>query len=233
MAKWGCRWTVVATSVAAMPVAEENMVARSKVASHPTGQTPPRDVARPSIGRSPGVKVVVFGVVVLSLVGFFAVALTRELNGNQATAQTAMNRPTVATPRPALSAAEETYAQALWPIHNEVKASALKMTLAGIQYKTQKLDAAGLKVAVEASDQVYRRAEGQVGDLQPPTSLRSVHDDYLKAVRLYQQSAAEMVKLYDDRRDEHLVDAFPMSQEGGRILRTVGGVLWPTEYVPN
>lgn len=182
----------------------------------------------------PPIKVALFGVVLLSLLGFFAVALTRELNDSgRASARDTSTRPAVATPRPALSSAEEAYAQALWPIHNEVKASALKMTMAGIQYKTTTPDAAVLKAAVDAAHETYRRAESQIRELQPPPSLQGVHDDYLQAVRLYQQSAAEMAKLHDDRRDDHLLAAFPMSQEGGQRLRRVGGTLWPSEYVPN
>ena len=69
--------------------------------------------------------------------------------------------------------------------------------------------------------------------LRPPPSLQTFHDDYLRAVRLYQQSGVEMVRLYDDHSDEHLVAAFPVSQEGGQILRRVGAMLWPGEYVPN
>ena len=162
--------------------------------------------------------------------------MTRELTGgDRATTApvTGGSRPAVATPRPAMTAEEEAYAQALWPIHNEVKASALRMTMSGIQYKTNNADAATVKATVEASLQTYRRAEAEMRALRPPPSLQSVHDDYLGAVLLYQQSAAEMVKLYDDNRDDHLVAAFPMSQEGGQRLRRVGAMLWPSEYVPN
>ena len=212
-------------------------MARSRAASHqlrpqaPRGATPD---AGPAVRRLPSAKLIVLGVVLTCLVGFVAVALTRELTTGQPAAQRATSaRPAVATPRPALTPAEEAYARALWPIHNDVKLSALRMTMAGIMYKTNQIDAAELKARVEASIGVYRQAEGQILQLQPPPSFQGFHDEYLQAVRLYQQSGAEMVKLYDDNRDDHLVAAFPMSQEGGNILRRVGAVLWPGEYVPS
>jgi hypothetical protein len=195
----------------------------------------PAPIGGPSPARRlPGVKVLLFGIVVVSLVGFVAVALSRELAaGSRAAPDAASARPVVPTPRPALTAEEDSYAKALWPIHNDVKASALKMSMAGIQYKVGRLDPGGLKAQVEASFETYRQAEGEMLALRPPASLQAVHDDYLNAVRLYQQSALEMVKLYDDQRDDHLIAAFPMSQEGGRALRRVGAVLWPSEYVPS
>ena len=64
-------------------------------------------------------------------------------------------------------------------------------------------------------------------------SFRGFHDDYLRAVRLYQQSGGEMVKVGQDREEEHLVAAFPTSQEGERILGRVGSALWLSERVPN
>jgi hypothetical protein len=142
-------------------------------------------------------------------------------------------RPAVATLRPAPSAAEEAYAQALWPIHNEVKAGALKMTMSGVQYKTRRLDATGLRAQVLASREAYRKAEAEIRALEAPASLAPTHADYLRAVVLYQQSATEMARLADDRQEQHLVDAFPMSQEAGRKLRSVGALLWPGEYVPS
>ena len=64
-------------------------------------------------------------------------------------------------------------------------------------------------------------------DLEPPPSLRAVHQDYLDALRLYQRSAAEMLKTPEDGRDEHLVAALPLSKEASRKLLVVGNVIWP------
>jgi hypothetical protein len=179
---------------------------------------------------APSLKFWLFGGVLVALGMVFAFALGREVS--KPTSQ-AVARPVVATPRPALTSAEEAYSQALWPIHNEVKAGALRMTLGGIQYKTGEIDAAALKVRVEASLPIYRRAEGQIRSLEPPASLKQYHDDYLQAVLLYQQAGAEMARVAEDQRDEHLVAAFPLSQDAGRKLRAVGAMLWPGEYVPS
>ena len=54
-----------------------------------------------------------------------------------------------AVPARALSAEEEAYAAALWPIHREVKLAALGMTFAGIAYKTDSQDRARLEAKVE------------------------------------------------------------------------------------
>ena len=181
--------------------------------------------------RAPGLKFWLFAGVLLSLGMLFAYGLSRELANTRPAAQTA--RPAVATPRPAMTPAEEAYARALWEIHNEVKASALKMSMSGISLKLGQGERAEQRAQVEAAAQIYRRAEGSVLGLEPPASLRPQHDDYLAAVRLYQQAQAEMVRIFDDGDEQHLHAAFPLSQEGGRKLRAVGAVLWPNEYVPS
>ncbi len=183
-----------------------------------------------TISARPGVKVALFGVVFVALLGLLLIAAVRDA---APTPPPVGARPVVATPRPALSAAEETYAQALWPVHNEVKAGALKMTMSGVQYKTQRLDVETLRSQVAASLETYRRAEVQIRALQPPPSLNAAHDEYLGAVVLYQQSAAEMMRIADDREEQHLLDAFPLSQDASRTLRAVGAQLWPGEYVPS
>ncbi len=56
---------------------------------------------------------------------------------------------------------------------------------------------------------------------------------YADAVRLYQRSAAEMLRVVADGSDEHLVAAQPMSLEASEKLLKVGDILWPNEYKPN
>ena len=181
--------------------------------------------------RSPNVKFFLFSFVLLSLLGVLTLAAVREVVTSAANSRTA--HPTLAPPRPPLTPAEEAYALALWPIHNEVKASALKMTLGGLAYKLGELDRAGLKSKVDASSETYRRAATRIAALTPPTSLAQVHEMYVDAVRLYQRSAAEMVRVGGDGRDEHLVVAQPLSMEASEKLLKVGDVLWPSEYRPN
>ena len=213
-------------------MAQRKRSATLGVARHPFGGAARH--ARPPARRPrrlPRLKVTLFGAVVLSLAALFGVALSREVATSR---DAARPRPAViSTPRPALTADEEAYAQALWPLHNQVKATALRMTFGGINYKTGRLDRAGLKGAVDAALASFRQSERQIEALQPPPSLRQVHDDYLGAVRLYVASATEMLKVADDGDDDHLLAAFPLSQEAGKTLLRVGGVLWPGEYVPN
>ncbi len=181
--------------------------------------------------RSPNVKIFLFSFVLLSLLGVLSLAAVREVVTSRANLGTA--HPTLAAPRPPLTPAEEAYALALWPIHNEVKASALKMTLGGLAYKLGELDRAGLKSKVDASSETYRRAATRIAALTPPASLARAHEMYADAVRLYQRSAAEMVRVVGDGRDEHLVVAQPLSMEASEKLLKVGDVLWPSEYRPN
>jgi hypothetical protein len=180
-------------------------------------------------GRLPSVKLALFAGVVLGLLGILAFAAVRETTS----ARPAAARPSLAPPRPALTAAEEAYALALWPIHNEVKAGAFRMTFGGLDYKLGEIDRRELRARVEAAREIYRQAEARMRTLSPPASFQAVHAEYVEAVGLYQRSAAEMVKTGDDGSDEHLLAAFPMSQEAGRKLLRVGNVLWPGEYVPN
>jgi hypothetical protein len=180
-------------------------------------------------GRSSTTKLLVFGVVGLGLVGIMVWAAVRE----GATARPNTARPALAPSRPPFTASEDAYARALWPIHNEVKAAALRMTFGGLNFKIGEIDRAELRARIESSRNVHRGAETRIRELRPPASLLDVHTEYVEAVRLYQQSAVEMLKVAEDGRDEHLVTAFPMSQEAGRKLLRVGNVLWPGEYVPN
>jgi hypothetical protein len=181
--------------------------------------------------RRPPVKIVLFGLVLLGLLGIVALATVREISTSSANARTA--RPVLAPPRPPLTAAEEEYALALWPIHNEVKASALRMTFGGLSYKLGELDRTDFKARIEGLTETYRSAGVRIAALTPPASLVRAHETYLDAVRLYQQSAAEMLRVVGDGRHEHLVAAQPLSMEASEKLLKVGDILWPSEYKPN
>jgi hypothetical protein len=202
-------------------------------ASDPEGLEPQARRSPPasrSWGR-PRVKTLVLAFVLLSVVGVVALAAIREATAPPARITTA--RPELAPPRPALTPAEEEYALALWPIHNEVKAGALKMTLGGLAYKLGEIDRAALKARIERSADTYRHAARQIAALAPPPSLRGAHEMYADAVRLYQRSADEMMLVVRDGRDAHLVAAQPLSMEASEKLLRVGDTLWPGEYKPN
>src|SRR5215472_14277820 len=130
----------------------------------------------------PRVKILLLCLVVIGLLGIVLFAAFREVSKSPANARTA--RPALTPPRPPLTAAEEEYALALWPIHNEVKASALKMTLGGLSYKIGELDRAALKVRIEQSTEAYRNAARRIAAMNPPASLTRAHVMYTDAVRL-------------------------------------------------
>ena len=202
------------------------------------------DIAAPSIvGTSPGDlggrpwhrwrRTIVLGVVLLGLVGLVLAALAREALLPRSTLTVAVPPNPFAPPRPALTQAEEAYARGLWKIHDDVKLSAVRMTFAGLAYKTGEIDRTTLKARVDAARDVYARAEIRARELEPPQSLRRVHADYLAAIRLYRQSAVEMAKLAADGREQHLLAAYPLSETASKKLLEVGDALWPGEYVPN
>src|SRR5262245_2619804 len=118
--------------------------------------------AAPARGTAtqPRVKILLLALVVVGLLGIVLFAAFREGSTSSANARTA--RPVLAPPRPPLTAAEEEYALALWPIHNEVKASALRMTLEGLSYKLGELDRAALKSRIEQSTETFRSAARRV-----------------------------------------------------------------------
>jgi hypothetical protein len=135
--------------------------------------------------------------------------------------------------RPALSAEEERYIRALWPIHGDVQRSALRMSLGQILYTTQDLGAPELKARVEQALGVYQSARSRMHELQPPASLRTQHDDYLVAVGLFEESAREVMKMFVDGRESHLLAAHPKGQAGADKIREIGGRFWPNEFAPH
>ncbi len=188
---------------------------------------------QPGALRLPSTKVILLAAALITLLGIVMFAVTREATTTARVATSAPSRPAPAPPRPALTAAEEAYARALWPIHSEVKLGALRMAFAAINYQIRKIDRAELRERVEASREIYRKAEAHIRELEPPASLRTVHVDYLDALRLYQGSAAEMLRVFHDGREEHLLAAYPGTNEAGGKLLRISTVLWPGEYIPN
>lgn len=135
--------------------------------------------------------------------------------------------------RPALTDEEERYIRALWPIHGDVERHAMRLSLGQIFYKTNDLGAPELKARVEQALSVYKNATTRIQGLQAPASLRAQHDDYLGAVRLFEESASEIMKMFDDGRDEHLLAAYPNGQAAADKIREIGGKFWPNEFPPH
>ena len=135
--------------------------------------------------------------------------------------------------RPPLTAVEEAYAAALWPIHSEVKLSAVNMTFAGLAYKLGELDRSGLHSRITLLAERFAAAALQFRQLQPPAALEGLHREYAEALRLYQTAIMEMGRVIDDGYDEHLLDAQGHSEQAATILIKLSDALWPGEYKPN
>jgi hypothetical protein len=133
----------------------------------------------------------------------------------------------------ALSPEEESYAAALWPIHNEVKLSAVRMTFAGLKYKTEDPDARRLKATVEPLTQKFKSAAQRARAIEPPASLKDAHKSYVTALEQYAMATQEMVRVASDGRDAHLISAQKKSEMASEALLKVSDVLWPGEYKPN
>jgi hypothetical protein len=168
---------------------------------------------------------------VLGLAGIVAFATLRERNIPQ-TSVTSVGSGLEPMRLP-LSAAEEAYAAALWPLHSEVKLSAVNMTFAGLAYKLGELDRGSLRSKLEPLVERFAEAAVQLRQLQPPASMAKVHEEYAEALKLYQASIAEMARVIDDGRDEHLIDAQAHSEKAAAILLKLSDELWPGEYKPN
>jgi len=109
----------------------------------------------------------------------------------------------------------------------------MRMALGQIFYKTQDLGRAELGTRVEEALASYRGAETRLRALEPPASLRGEHEEYLAAVRLFEESAVELQKMFKDGQDDHMLVAYPKSQEGSDKIREVGGKFWPHEFPPH
>ncbi len=187
----------------------------------------------PNTGRLVSARIILVGTSLLCLLGILTFAVVREATPPSRAGISVPSPPAGTPPRPPLTAAEEAYAHALWPIHTDVKLSAIRMSFAAINYKLREIERAELRGRVEGALEVHRGAAERMHALRPPASLERVHAEYLEALRLYERSAAEMIKVVADGRDEHLVAAYPLMNEAGGKLLNVGTVLWPGEYVPN
>jgi len=203
--------------------------AAADVSGRAVGDRPPqRPRARGAFRNKP--LLLAFGVLVL--VGVLAFAVVHEVTtGRVATSVPPQpgSRPT----RPPLSRAEEAYTQALWPIHGAVERSAVRMSLGQIFYKTHDMRRAELKTRADEALATYLQAEKRLRELQPPPSLERAHNDYLAAVQLFQKSALEALKMFDDGNDDHLLAAYPLSLEGSNKIRVLGAQFWRDEFSPN
>ncbi len=139
----------------------------------------------------------------------------------------------VLAPRPALSVDEHGYIEALWPIHTQVERAAIRLALGAAFYRIKDIDRAELKTRLDQASGAFRDADERIQVLAPPASLLRPHEGYRQALRLFQGSTSEMLKMYDDGNEAHVTLGFPLSQQGSDLIREVGAELFPEEYPPN
>lgn len=170
----------------------------------------------------------------LALLGAFVVyAGVREARKSAPAAAPQAATHAFAEQRPAHSAAEERFAQALWNIHAEVRTAAVRMTFAGLTYKMGDADRASVGTKVAPLSQTFGQAETQLLALDAPASMQETRRRYANALRLYAAASQEMVKVAQDGKDAHLLKAHEMSEQASGILLEVGEQLWPGEIKPN
>jgi hypothetical protein len=114
-----------------------------------------------------------------------------------------------------------------------VKNSAVKMTFAGLYFKTGEIDLAEFKKRLTPQTVVFRSVAANVSALTAPPSFAKLHGDYLEALTLYEQASVEMAKASDGDADTHLRAAQAKTEKAAVTLLKVGGELWPAEYRPN
>jgi hypothetical protein len=178
----------------------------------------------------PSLKVVLFTLVLLVLVGTVGFAASRE---SARVASPVRVQPALPTPRPALSPDEQSYIEALWPIHTDVERNAVRVALGASFYKLRDLSRAELRTRLDDALKAYRADAARLRSLRPPSSFQTRHAAYLTALQLFEQSTDEMLRMYDDGSEEHLTRGFPLSVEGSDKVREVGESFWPDEYPPN
>jgi hypothetical protein len=201
------------------------------------GATPSLASRRPELERHatgrlgrPVLKLAMLSIVLVGLGAVIGFSISRETTSSAATTGA---QPLRVSSRPALSPDEQAYVDALWPIHTELEVAAERVALGTIFYKSEDLDRTELKARLEEALSSYRSADEKLRALRPPVSMQKSQEGYLAAVVLFRDSAAEMLKMFDDGSDEHLQTAYPRYLDGTNKIRDLGGAFWPDEFPPN
>jgi len=172
--------------------------------------------------------------VLVLLAAFVVYAALRELRKAPPVGQAAA--PAEAShhaPRPARTAAEERFSQALWGIHSEVRTAAVRMTFAGLAYKMGDGDRASVRARVTPLTEVFQQAQAQLRALDTPPAMQETRDRYAQALQQYARASQEMVKVAQAGDEAHLLRAHEMSEQASTLLLQVGDRLWPGEIKPN
>jgi hypothetical protein len=173
---------------------------------------------------------------VLALMVIVAVSLVRETASGARSllaVRTPASEPLDQEMRP-LTAEEETFAEALWPLHQEtVEPAAGRLTAAGLAFFLDDHDASRFGAQLTPLRQIFHDTREKVAAIPVPSSLQWARDRYMELLNLYEQSAAEMLAVTRDGDEGHLIDAQHKSQRAAEELEKVGDSLWPAEHKPN
>jgi len=69
--------------------------------------------------------------------------------------------------------------------------------------------------------------------MSPPPSLSKTHGQYVEAMGLYANAAAEMLKFTEDGDSQRLDVAHRLDVRASEDMLRVGEVLWPGQYRPH
>jgi hypothetical protein len=183
----------------------------------------------------PGGRSLLLAGVVAALVAAAGVAWLHEVRPRsvvQPVTQTVSTRAEKPQP-PALTADEERFATALWAVHREATRLAVAMSFAGITYQTEDRDAPAFARKIEPMAKFFHDAEIQVRAMNAPPSLSRTQEQYINAMALYANAAAEILKFTEDGNSQHLGDAHGMDVLASEDMLRVGEVLWPGQYKPH
>ncbi len=149
-------------------------------------------------------------------------------------AGTGRARPAPRPARPAVTPAEEAYVRAMWPIHGDVERSLMRASLGQILYKTNELSRAELQGTDGAGPgrptgrrHAHARARAAGVIARTTTSSTSPRSVSSRSQRWRRRRCSRTGK------EDHLLAAYPKSQEGSDKIREVGGKFWPNEFPPN
>jgi hypothetical protein len=182
----------------------------------------------------PGARSLLVAGVVLALATAGAVWLheTRPRLVARSAAQTVSSRAEKPQP-PALTADEERFATVLWAVHRKATRSAVAMSFAGVAYQTENQDARALARSIEPLAKFFHDAEIEVRTMSSPSSLSKTQGQYVEAMALYADAAAEMLKFTEDGDSQRLDVAHGLDVRASEDMLRVGEVLWPGQYKPH
>ena len=183
----------------------------------------------------PGGRSLLLAGVVVALAAITGAALLHEVRSRpvvQPATQAVSTRAEKPQP-PALTADEERFATALWAVHREATRLAVAMSFAGITYQTEDRDARALARKIEPMAKFFHDAEMQVRTMSTPPSLSRTQGQYVDAMALFANAAAEILKFTEDGDPQRLGDAHRMDVRASEDMLRVGEVLWPGQYKPH